>query len=108
LAMGMSEQVAPVQVFRERFRWMTPHYLVSGLLALAIVTAYVHDGAIGLLAFVLPPLMMMLSVHQYVSRTRQSVEEVREANAGLKQANEDLRALFEFSSGLAARAHDRV
>ena len=107
IAMGTAERLPPLRVFAERFRWMVPHYLVSGPLALALITAYEHDGTLGLFAFVLPPLMMMLSVHQYVSRTRRSVDEVRAANSDLQQAITDLRALLDFSGGLAARAHDR-
>jgi putative nucleotidyltransferase with HDIG domain len=107
LAMGTAEGTPPLRIFTERFRWMVPHYLASGPLALAIITAYQHEGILGLFAFVLPPLMMMLSVHQYVGRTRRSVEEVREVNRELQEAVTDLRALFDFSGGLAARAHDR-
>jgi putative nucleotidyltransferase with HDIG domain len=67
-----------------------------------------------MLAFTMPPAMMMLSIRQYVSRTRQAVEDVRHANAELQAANsaledrnEDLHELFEFAGGLAARGHDR-
>ncbi|HVH52476.1 MAG TPA: HD-GYP domain-containing protein, partial [Gaiellaceae bacterium] len=55
------------------------------------------------------------SVRQYVSKTRESVEEVRAANselqaavAALEERNADLHDLFEFAGGLAARAHDRA
>jgi putative nucleotidyltransferase with HDIG domain len=58
--------------------------------------------------------MMMVSVRQYVARTKQGVEDVRRANEELRVANEelatrnaDLQALLQFAGGLAARAHDR-
>jgi hypothetical protein len=40
-----------------------------------------HDklGTVGLLAFALPPASMMLSTRQYLQRTEQSVEQLREA-----------------------------
>jgi putative nucleotidyltransferase with HDIG domain len=67
-----------------------------------------------MLAFTMPPAMMMLSIRQYVSRTRQSVEDVRRANdelrnanSALEERNDDLHELFEFAGGLAARGHDR-
>jgi putative nucleotidyltransferase with HDIG domain len=107
LAMGLSEGISPQSVWKERLRWRTPYYIASGPLGLALVTAYDKVGIAGLLAFTLPPAMMMFSVRQYVSRTRQSVEEVRQANDELRAANEDLRDLFQFASGLAARAHNR-
>jgi putative nucleotidyltransferase with HDIG domain len=113
-AMGLSEGIPPVEVWKERFRWRTPYYVVSGPLAVALTLAYDHVGITGLVAFTLPPLMMMFSVRQYVSRTRRSVEEVRAANEELSRANEelaarnqDLQELFQFAGGLAARAHDR-
>ena len=95
LAMATAEEQRPVAIFNERFRWMVPYYVVSGPLALAYVTAYEKTGVTGLLAFVLPPLMMTLSVRQYVSRTRESVEEIREMNAQLEQKNHDLQGLLE-------------
>jgi putative nucleotidyltransferase with HDIG domain len=114
IAMSLSEGLRPYAVWTERFRWFTPYYLVSGPLALALASAYASVGLIGMLAFTMPPAMMMLSIRQYVSRTRRSVEEVRfandelrRANAALEERNDDLRELFEFAGGLAARAHDR-
>jgi len=114
-AMGVAEVMSPVQIFKERFRWTIPYHLISGPLALALVIAYERMGTIGLLAFAAPPAFMMLSVHQYISKTRASVQEVRDANEELQAAvdalearNADLHDLFEFAGGLAARAHDRA
>ncbi len=107
LAMGVSEGITPRSVWSERFRWRTPYYIVSGPLGLALVIAYEKVGITGLVAFTLPPAMMMFSVRQYVSRTGQSVEEVRQANEELHAANADLRDLFQFAGGLASRSHDR-
>src|SRR5581483_7894918 len=113
-AMSMAEGRRPVDIWSERFRWLTPYYLCAGPLGLSLTVAYDKVGITGLLAFTLPPAAMMFSVRQYVTRTRTSVEEVREANEQLRHANaklaernEDLQALFQFAGGLAARAHDR-
>jgi hypothetical protein len=114
LAISLADGESQPAVWRERFRWLTPYYLAAGPLALALVVAYEKVGLTGLLAFTLPPAMMMFSTRQYVSRTRRSVEEVRAANEELRAANvqlaernEDLQALFHFAGGLASRAHDR-
>ena len=114
-AMSLSEGSTIPKVWRERFRWMTPYGVASGPLALALTIAYEKTGTIGLVAFAAPPAFMMLSVRQYVSKTRKSVEEVRAANSELQAAvtaleerNADLHDLFEFAGGLAARAHDRA
>jgi putative nucleotidyltransferase with HDIG domain len=108
LAMSLAGDASPLALWRESFRWRTPYYLVTGPLAVALTMAYERTGMIGLLVFTLPPAMMMLSVRQYVSRTRASVEEVRAANDELRRRNEDLRDLFEFAGGLGATAHDRA
>jgi putative nucleotidyltransferase with HDIG domain len=114
IVMGLAEGLHPLAVWNERFRWFTPYYVVSGPLAVALTSAYTSLGLFGMLAFTMPPAMMMLSIRQYVSRTRQSVEDVRHANdellranSALEERNNDLRELFEFAGGLAARGHDR-
>jgi HD-GYP domain-containing protein (c-di-GMP phosphodiesterase class II) len=98
-AMGASEQLDPRVVWRERFAWLTPYYLASGALGLAVAVAYERMGVAGLAAFALPPAFMMLSIRQYLDRTKISVEEVRRANA-------DLSDLLQVATGLAAHAHD--
>ena len=98
-AMGLSEGVNPIEMWRERFRWLTPYYVASGPLAFVMAYAYDRLGILGLAAFALPPAFMMVSVRQYISHTSKSVEEIRRHNA-------DLQELFDFAGGLAARAHD--
>ncbi len=115
LAISLADGESQLAVWRERFRWLTPYYLAAGPLALALAVAYETAGLPGLIAFTLPPAMMMFSTRQYVSHTRRSVEEVRAANQELRRANtqlaernDDLHTLFQFAGGLAARAHDRA
>lgn len=105
-AMGVAEQRRPLEVWVERFRWMTPYALAGGPLALALTLAYGRLGIAGLYAFALPPAFMMLSIRQYLSRTRAAVEEVQSANRQLAVHNEELEELFRLAAGMAARAHD--
>jgi putative nucleotidyltransferase with HDIG domain len=106
IAMSLAEDLSMRAVWHERFRWFTPYYLVSGPLALATTVAFEEAGLIGMLAFGLPPAIMMFSIRQYIARTRNSVEEVRRANEELRLANSDLKVLFEFTGGLGACGHD--
>jgi response regulator RpfG family c-di-GMP phosphodiesterase len=115
LVMSISEHVGPVSVWRERFRWTTPSYLASGLIAAATMIAYEGVGFVGLFAFALPPALLAFSQRQYLARTRASVEEVRHANEELRRTNaelavrnQDLRQLLDFAEGLGARAHDEA
>src|SRR5581483_10231891 len=71
-AMSMAEGRKPLEIWSERFRWLTPYYLCAGPLGLALEVSYEKVGIIGLLAFTLPPAAMMFSVRQYVARTRKS------------------------------------
>jgi len=114
-AMSLAEGGRPLEIWAERFRWLTPYYLCAGPLALALAVSYEKVGITGLLAFTLPPAAMMFAVRQYVRHTRKSVEDVRAANEELRAANmalaernDDLQALFQFAGGLASRAHDRA
>jgi putative nucleotidyltransferase with HDIG domain len=114
LAIGLSEGKPVVSIWRERFRWARYHYLAYGPLAYASAAAYDAIGIVGLIAFTLPPALLLLSVRQYLERTRAAVEEVRVANEELRSVNvelasrnDDLRDLFEFTGGLASHAHDR-
>ena len=54
-AMGLSEGVNPIAVWRERFRWLTLYYVASGPLAFVMAYAYGRLGILGLAAFALPP-----------------------------------------------------
>jgi HD-GYP domain-containing protein (c-di-GMP phosphodiesterase class II) len=115
LVMAFSERLPPVAVWHERFRWLTPYYLAYGPLAVASVLAGQRVGVLGLVAFTLPPAVLLHSMRQYLSRTRESVEQIRAvnerlatANAQLAARNDDLRELLEFAGGLSQHAHDRA
>jgi putative nucleotidyltransferase with HDIG domain len=108
LAMSLAEGLPIKSIWRERFQWFTPYYVVSGPLALATTVAFEGAGLTGLLAFGLPPAILMISIRQYIARTRDAVEEVRHANEELRVANSDLQVLFEFTGGLGACSHDRA
>jgi HD-GYP domain-containing protein (c-di-GMP phosphodiesterase class II) len=82
-----------LQVWLEKGRWLFPHYVVFGLLGLALALAYHALGITGLLAFVAPPLMMQLSIKQYVERTMETVTALRRKNEELGEANSEILAM---------------
>ena len=104
-------------VWREKHQWLFPYYLVFGLLGVALATAYLALGVPGIFAFVAPPLMMRFALHQYVTKTEQTVLELKQKNAELNAANRDIiqmtRQLTETYNGtlealvLALDARDR-
>jgi hypothetical protein len=89
LAMSLNERVAWRTVWQERFHWARFHFALFGPLALAATIAYEQIGVVGLVAFALPPALMILSVRQYLERTTSAVEEIRQANLDLRRAHRD-------------------
>jgi putative nucleotidyltransferase with HDIG domain len=90
LAIGLSSRKSIAHVWREHFPWLTPHYLVLALLSLAMVAAYELMGIWGIAVFLAPPVMMRLSMKQYLDRTTHSVYELRQAHNRLQTAHEQL------------------
>jgi len=79
-----------LETWREEHSWIFPYYIVFGLLALALAAAYIALGVPGILAFVAPPLMLRFALQQYVSKTEQSVLELKRKNTELETANKSI------------------
>jgi len=84
-----------LDIWLEKGRWIFPHYVVFGLLGLALALAYRALGVTGLLAFVAPPAMMQLAMRQYVQRTTETVTALRRKNEELERANRDVLEMSE-------------
>jgi putative nucleotidyltransferase with HDIG domain len=89
LAMSFSENTAWRTIWLERFHWARFHFALFGPVAFAATIAYEKTGTAGLVAFTLPPALMMLSVRQYLERTTAAVDEIRQANLKLRRAHRD-------------------
>jgi hypothetical protein len=89
LAMTFAERMPWTTIWFERFHWARFHFALFGPVALAATIAYQQIGIAGLVAFTLPPALMILSVRQYLERTAAAVEEIREANLNLRRAHKD-------------------
>lgn len=70
LAMALSEERSPLGVWRERFHFARLHFLAFGALGLLAATAYDQLGAAALLAFVLPPILLLLSMRESLAQFR--------------------------------------
>ena len=89
LVMSFAEHMPWRTVWFERFHWARFHFALFGPLALAATIAYEQVGIAGLVAFTLPPALMILSVRQYLERTTAAVDEIRETNLRLRRAHKD-------------------
>jgi HD domain len=89
LGMSLAEHTPWSTIWFERFHWARFHFALFGPLALAAIIAYEQVGTAGLVAFTLPPALMILSVRQYLARTAAAVEEIRDANLRLRRAHRE-------------------
>ncbi len=89
-AIAISGRTRVRPVWNEHFLWLWPHYLALGVLALAMASAYAAMGFWGIGVFLLPPLMMRLSLKQYVDRTTKGVMDLRRAHGDLQAAHKQV------------------
>jgi hypothetical protein len=85
--MGLAEGRSLSSIWFERFHWARYHFALFGPVALAATIAYQQVGTAGLVAFTLPPALMILSVRQYLEKTAEAVQEIQQANYRLRRAN---------------------
>jgi len=90
IALAFESEQAWWQVWRDRFSWMTGHYLVYGSVAGAMVLAYDEVGAYGLLVFALPLILVRRTQEAYLSHTQGSARKLRKAAEMIKQQNVSL------------------
>jgi diguanylate cyclase (GGDEF)-like protein/putative nucleotidyltransferase with HDIG domain len=86
------------EIWRDRFSWMTGHYLIYGAVAAAMVLGYEAVGVYGLLVFALPLVLIRRTQEAYLSHTqgsqrklRKAAETIKQQNVSLAQANRLLR-----------------
>jgi diguanylate cyclase (GGDEF)-like protein/putative nucleotidyltransferase with HDIG domain len=88
----------PVSVFRERYAWLLPHYVVYGFIGAVMAVAYADVRLYALAVFAVPLLLMRKTQESYLKHTQKSAQKLREAaetiqsqNVSLEQANRALR-----------------
>ena len=89
-AIAISNRTKVKLVWSEHFLWLWPHYLVLALLGLAMAAGYQAMGIWGIAVFTAPPIMMQLSIKQYLDRTTTGVLELRDAHGKLQTTHEEL------------------
>jgi diguanylate cyclase (GGDEF)-like protein/putative nucleotidyltransferase with HDIG domain len=98
LAMAVEGRESWWSVFKERFAWLLPHYVVYGFIGGVMAIAYHAAGLYALAVFTVPLLLMRKTQESYLSHTRRSAHKLREAaetiqsqNVSLEQANRLLK-----------------
>ncbi len=77
----------PVRLMWEKHRFLAPHYAAFGVIGLALAAACIGLGIVGVIAFATPAVMMRYSIKQYVDKTAENVERLKEKNEALETAN---------------------
>jgi len=98
VAVGLEGRESFVRVWRERFAWLTPHYVTYGFIAAVIYEAYKPIGAWAIVVFALPLFLMRKTQEAYLKHTQRSTQKLRAAaetiqsqNVSLEQANKLLK-----------------
>jgi diguanylate cyclase (GGDEF)-like protein/putative nucleotidyltransferase with HDIG domain len=98
LASAVEGHENPLSVFRERYAWLLPHYVVYGFIGAVMGIAYDAVGLYALAVFAVPLLLMRKTQEAYLKHTQRSAQKLREAaetiqsqNVSLEQANRALR-----------------
>ena len=85
-------------VFRERFAWLLPSYVVYGFVGGVIAIGYDAAGLYALAVFAVPLLLMRKTMEAYLAHTQKSAQKLRQAaetiqtqNVSLEHANKLLK-----------------
>jgi diguanylate cyclase (GGDEF)-like protein/putative nucleotidyltransferase with HDIG domain len=94
LVRALAERRNPVEIWSEDYRWLWPHYAVSGLLGMTLGLTYEAMGAAVTIVMASPVALMHLAITQFVRRTTGYVNDLRRLNRQLGDSYEStLQAL---------------
>jgi ribonuclease P protein subunit RPR2 len=102
IVMALNERRHPLALWRERLAWLGPQYAAFGMLAGGVLLAEAPLGPAALLIFAVPVLAFVVVERQYVSRSRDGVEQLRRRQAELEAANRRLTDLLSHNQTLLA------
>jgi diguanylate cyclase (GGDEF)-like protein/putative nucleotidyltransferase with HDIG domain len=97
-AVGVADRENPLAIWRERFSWLTLHYVVYGFIAGVITEAYKPMGVWSIVVFTLPLFLIRTTQEAYLKHSQRSAQKLREAaetiqiqNVSLEDANRLLK-----------------
>jgi diguanylate cyclase (GGDEF)-like protein/putative nucleotidyltransferase with HDIG domain len=98
LALSLEGHERWSSVFRERFGWLLPHYVVYGFIGGVMALAYAAVNLFALAVFAVPLVLMRKTQEAYLKHTQRSAQKLRQAaetiqtqNVSLEQANRLLK-----------------
>jgi ribonuclease P protein subunit RPR2 len=113
VAAGMDSGRSPREVFRSDLSWLLPSFMAYGVLGAVLGFAWDTTRGWGVLAFLVPPLLVRLGQRQYLRRTGEQVErlsalaeELTVARAAAVEASEAVTELHRQTAAALAEAID--
>jgi hypothetical protein len=94
LIRSLAERRSSVEIWREDYRWLWPHYAAAGLLGTTLGVTYEAMGWAVTMVMASPVALMHLTITQFIKRTTVYVNELRRLNRQLSESYEStLQAL---------------
>ncbi len=78
-AIAIETRSNPLSVWNEKFRWLFPHYVIVGVLAVMMATAYERWELAGVALLLLPLAMVWLALRQYSAMASDVVHRLQRA-----------------------------
>jgi putative nucleotidyltransferase with HDIG domain len=72
-------------------RWVALHYLAFAVVGLGLLASFQTLGYWGIVAYLTPAFMLRISMKQYVDKTAENVEKLKQQNAALESANLEIK-----------------
>jgi HD-GYP domain-containing protein (c-di-GMP phosphodiesterase class II) len=82
-------------IWQEHFSWLLPYYLGFGLISFVMIIGYAYAGFIGVLAAIMPLLIIRLSQYQYIENTKSLVKQLHASNKSLEENNQTMSRINE-------------
>ena len=91
LSMGNSVR----QIWKGQYSWLWPFFAAFGVLGYTLVQGYIYAGLLGMLAIVVPLLLLRYSQVFYIKRTEKMVSQLRDTNVELEMQSNEITSLNE-------------
>ncbi len=95
VGLGIDLEQSPIQIWNEQYKWMTPYYLGIGFIAYSMIFGFGYAGLPGILIMVAPLALLRYSQTQYISHTRDIVDELRKKNLAIEKTSMEINELNE-------------
>ena len=79
-----------ISVFRTRFEWLLLYYMMYGVIGAMLAVAYQLEGALGLIVFSAPLVLVRKAQADYIKHSESSTVKLRDAAATIERQNETL------------------